>query len=195
MEKQQNKSTRGEKILRILESIEDGITDMVILFAVLSSPSRSYKKKEAEWKELQKYKRDTIRDFVSDIKEWNKFRKLINYLKKEGFLEVNHKSVTSTYNGKQKIKDLKNNWIFNKNYKKETVSQPTIIIYDIPEKYKRKRGWLRKVLISFDYKMIQKSVWLGQTKLSHDFIKDIKKLGLLPFVKIFAVAKSGTLYN
>jgi len=59
-----------------------------------------------------------------------------------------------------------------------------IVIFDIPEKKKRYRDWLRMELIGFGFTMIQKSVWLGPS-LPKEFIEYLDEAGLLKDVRFF----------
>lgn len=59
-----------------------------------------------------------------------------------------------------------------------------LVIFDIPEKEKRKRNWLRGQLVSCDYNQLQKSVWTGNRPLPKRLLKDIKKLNLVPYIHI-----------
>jgi len=68
-----------------------------------------------------------------------------------------------------------------------------IVIFDIPERLKLRRYQIREVLRALEFKMIQKSVWMGRNKIPSNFIKDLKSLGLLIYVDIFSVDKSGSL--
>ena len=68
-----------------------------------------------------------------------------------------------------------------------------IVIFDIPEVMKRRRDWLRSALKNMGFTMLQKSVWVGKTQLPQEFIEDARKLGLLPYVEIFAISKTGSL--
>ena len=68
-----------------------------------------------------------------------------------------------------------------------------IVIFDIPESERRKRRWLRAVLTRLGLKRLQKSVWIGKTKLPEEFIEDLRRFRLLPFVEIFAITKAGSL--
>lgn len=78
-------------------------------------------------------------------------------------------------------------------YNFESGEKLTLIIFDIPEKQKAKRAWLRNVLKYLDYKMIQKSVWLGANKFPAEAVADFEALNLLNCVHIFSIDKSGTL--
>lgn len=68
-----------------------------------------------------------------------------------------------------------------------------LVIFDIPEKDKSKRYWLRRELIGLNYKILQKSVWIGTVPLPEEFIQDLKVLGLEKHIHIFSVNKAGTL--
>lgn len=59
-----------------------------------------------------------------------------------------------------------------------------IVVFDIPEKKRRYRDWLRSELVSFDFDLIQKSVWFGPS-LPPEFIEYLDKEGLLKYVRFF----------
>ena len=62
-----------------------------------------------------------------------------------------------------------------------------IIIFDIPENKKRVREWIRKQIKFWDFKMIQKSVWIGYGPLPKEFSRTLKVLKCEDGVKIFNV--------
>jgi hypothetical protein len=41
--------------------------------------------------------------------------------------------------------------------------------------------------------MVQKSVWVGKTKIPQDFLDDLFKLKLVDFVEIFEISRTGSL--
>ncbi|OGY97845.1 MAG: hypothetical protein A3A43_03585 [Candidatus Liptonbacteria bacterium RIFCSPLOWO2_01_FULL_56_20] len=65
-----------------------------------------------------------------------------------------------------------------------------IIAFDIPEKDKRKRNWLRIELVCLGFEMLQKSVWFGPAPLPQAFIASLEKLRIIPFVKFFEVREA-----
>lgn len=81
----------------------------------------------------------------------------------------------------------------NPSYVKEDDRRSTIVAFDVPERFKEKRHWLRSVLKNLGLRMVQKSVWLGKVKIPREFIDDLKKLKILDFVEIFGITKGGTL--
>lgn len=68
-----------------------------------------------------------------------------------------------------------------------------IVIFDIAETEKHKRDWLRQVLRRLGFRMLQKSVWVGESQLPRDLISDLEKLGILNSVKILSVFKEGNI--
>jgi hypothetical protein len=70
-----------------------------------------------------------------------------------------------------------------------------IVIFDIPEIKRRDRDWLRITLISFNFLMLQKSVWIGKRPLPESFFQELADRDLFEAVHIFEIKESGTLYN
>ena len=67
-----------------------------------------------------------------------------------------------------------------------------IVIFDIPERERRKRNQLRRELVYLGFKKLQQSVWIGQTQIPEEFIKELKEKDILPYIHIFSVEKKGT---
>lgn len=59
-----------------------------------------------------------------------------------------------------------------------------IIIFDIPEKRRKYRDWLRLELISLGFEMIQKSVWFGP-ELPKEFLAYLDEVGILKYLRFF----------
>lgn len=74
--------------------------------------------------------------------------------------------------------------------KAETV---TIVSYDIPDKSKYLREWLRESLRNLGLQQMQKSVYFGKIKIPEQFLKDLVMLKLEKDVEIFEITKAGTL--
>ncbi|HEY4506200.1 MAG TPA: hypothetical protein VJJ24_02030 [Candidatus Paceibacterota bacterium] len=72
-------------------------------------------------------------------------------------------------------------------------NKTTIISYDIPESLSKQRWWLRGVLKILEFEMIHKSFWVGNKRLSYEFIKELRKRGLFKYVEILEINKRGTL--
>ncbi len=75
----------------------------------------------------------------------------------------------------------------------EKSNRITIVSYDIPEKQRFYRDWLRSTLRNLDMNQLQKSLWVGKIKIPSEFIADITRFKLDRYVEIFEITKSGTL--
>jgi len=106
----------------------------------------------------QKPKEVTIRQTISRMEKHG-------FIKKEnGFYKL---SSTGKYLAQCIIKREK---IFQKKWDKKY----RVVIFDIPEKKKQLRNWLRDELYELKYQKLQKSVFIGKFPLPDDLIKEIK---------------------
>jgi len=97
-----------------------------------------------------------------------------------------------------RITDLGRKLILKINYSPRPVLPPEdgvarLIIFDVPERDRRKRLWLRIELANYGYRMLQKSVWLGRRPLPQDFFGALEDLSLRKFVHIISIERTGTL--
>ena len=95
---------------------------------------------------------------------------------------------TLTNQGKNKLKSY---GYFIKPAKTDGV--PRLVAYDIPEKERKKRDWLRYELVACGYSQLQRSVWLGYSPLPEEFVQSLKDLNLKDNVHIVSINKKGTL--
>jgi len=128
-----------------------------------------------------------------DYKQRQKLSSLIYKLKKEGLVQAGGRGWQITQLGLNKIKALKNKLSKRPVYQKEKDGLLKIISFDIPEKIRNHRLWLRVALKNLDFKMLQKSVWLGKAQLPQQFVKDLQKRGLVNHVKILGISQTGNL--
>ena len=190
---------RGDITRKILEAVADTSSDTMDIFAILlTNPRPSYSRLDYE---LRKRQRDRNQQEF-DQKEKRHYYLMLNKLRREGLIKKtikNKKSIFKiTQRGVQKLKSLQELvWphVPQESYSAETSNNLTILTFDIPEKQRRKRDWLRGVLRSLGLRMIQKSVWLGKVKLPQDFLEDLRDLNLLNCTEIFEVTKTGSLIH
>lgn len=71
------------------------------------------------------------------------------------------------------------------NNKKLNTPNAMIVAFDVPEKYRRKRDWLRVELAALGFKPIQKSVWFGPAPLPKNFVENLVEIHILQFIKFF----------
>lgn len=64
-----------------------------------------------------------------------------------------------------------------------------IVIFDIPEKKKNMRNWLREELYTLNYCQLQKSVFISKYSLTEDLIKEIAEKRISKYVNYLLVDK------
>ena len=69
-------------------------------------------------------------------------------------------------------------------------TEKVLISFDIPEKKKKTRDWLRNQIKYWDFEMIHKSLWLGYGPLPKEFNDRLKQLGVNENVRIFKIRKT-----
>jgi DNA-binding transcriptional regulator PaaX len=123
----------------------------------------------------------------------------LSRLKKDGLIKTENikanKLFFITAMGRQKLSFLqdRDRESLPRTPKAEAGDKFIIVAFDVPEKEKRKRNWLRYALRYMGLVMIQRSVWAGKVKLPEDFLHSLRKLKLLDCVEIFEISKTGTL--
>jgi len=187
---------KGKITLKILESLEKGaISTLDLLDVFLNTGYGTSVGKMSQ--ELEKRQRNRDKT-AQESKAKQRYNNLIYYLKKDGLITETKKDKRKifriTNRGKEKLSKLKEIKMLPRiSYRKEVSNQFTMVIFDIPEKDKRKRAWLRQALREMEFKMIQKSVWMGKAKLPRDFLDDLHRLDLINSVEIFEALKMGSL--
>src|SRR3989344_2354485 len=126
-----------------------------------------------------------------------RFYDAVNYLKRNGFIEKKKgkkdKKISFwaiTKKGKEKF--ARENYK-NGNYVSEDDSVLRIIIFDIPEKERRKRDWLRESIREIGFSLLQGSVWIGKKKIPEEFMNNINEAGIFKHVHIFSIDNEGTI--
>lgn len=62
-----------------------------------------------------------------------------------------------------------------------------IVSFDIPEKDRKVRNWLRNQLKVFNYTMLQQSLWIGPGPLPDIFYKRLQDLNIRKHIKTFKI--------
>ena len=68
-----------------------------------------------------------------------------------------------------------------------------LVSFDIPEKQRRKRDWLRSELLQCEYRMLHRSVFIGNRPLPEELLEEIASLGLMQYLQIVSIDRMGTL--
>lgn len=185
---------KGEITLRILEIfLEEFGPDVDALLARTVTSKGQLTKRGIEYRGgLVKKARERL---LKKIKDKTKLVKLISKLRRQGLINEGNQVTKSGVSKLQTLKERIKKFIPVKIYKKSDLEKDhlKIIIFDVPEKLRTYRNWLRGSLIELGFEKIQKSVWMGEPKLPTDFVVQLKELNLLSYVKIFSVYKKGLL--
>ncbi len=110
----------------------------------------------------------------------------MNQLIKSGFVvkDEKHKKYYLSIEG-QKIADEVNDYFSSVNKRWDGVFR--VVIFDIPERRKGYRNWLRNNLYFLNFKQLQKSVFIGRNALPASFINEISYFELDDFVHFFSI--------
>jgi len=141
-------------------------------------------------------------NWAEQYRERQRYYSLLNHLRRSGLIENKRTGKLSLWKitkaGVEHFKKIserrdKNFSLPRKKYQCEAGKEIIILSYDIPERQRGKRYWLRSCLISLEFQMLQKSVWIGKIALPAEFIKDLRNYKIFPFVHIFSINQAGTI--
>lgn len=191
---------RGDLTQLILETIKEGSIETLNLFSALLEAGYGAS--------LGKFERIAKRQKIllpkpSHLQQKEvklRYHKLLFALKRDGLIKKESqgkkKFLFLTKKGREKLASIKKRVALSlpkKIYSKKESKGIVIVVFDVPEKERRKRDWLRGALRSLGLKMIQKSVWMGKAKIPKAFLDDLYLAKITPYVEIFEVSKRGSL--
>jgi len=190
---------KGEITLKFLEEIKDFVDSGADLFEVFlrAGYGASAGKLRYEFSKAQKERRQR-----QELAQYRKrYARFLYRLRQDGLIkgkeQKSGKLVTLTPKGRKKLMALKERYAGRlpevSAYDKNESDKFIIVVFDIPERERKKRDWLRSVLKNIGLKLVQKSVWMGKVKVSKDFIDDLSELKLIDYVEIFEISKTGSL--
>jgi len=181
-----------EKLIEIGESTAENLLNSVIELSALLLPYHQ------SYRQMKRMIDAGPKRYVHiDLKTKLAFWALLSKLKKEKLITSSkEKSWRVTKAGREylKIKSPTPPWShLYKNVPPTKEKDIQLVIFDIPENKRIKRDWLRFQLAGFNYRLIQKSAFIGLTPLPENFIDDLEKYDILPYVHIFSIKKKGTI--
>ena len=185
---------KGDLTRKVLEVTGEGlVTTADIITAILESgygASASKMNKNYRRLEVSRTKEILYREKMKS------YHNLISKLNCDGFLAAKRKNWFLTAQGRKKLEKLRKRMVEHiprKNYTAMKSKDLTVVSFDIPEQEKRKRNWLRDILANLDFKMLQKSVWIGKNKIPSELLNDMRKLEILDHIRIFSVNRTGSI--
>lgn len=120
----------------------------------------------------------------------NSFRVTLSRLKKNGLIKNDGHFWQLTKQGNEKLRRQMQDKRHNSYPKIAESDKKIIITFDVPEAERKNRNWLRLQLLNLNFKLLQKSVWLGPAPLPKEFIEDLKYMKLIPHLKFFEVKEA-----
>ncbi len=114
-------------------------------------------------------------------------RVVLARLKEKGFVRKDEEEWIITKKGKEFLKKKLKIDLYRKAPK--NMPKELIIVFDIPEKQRKKRDWLRRELRRLGFVMLQQSVWLGPI-LPESFVETLGDLGIIRYSRFFEAKKS-----
>ena len=190
-------STITEKILGLLQMQAESAVDLFDIFTA-RRPLLQGKARYSMFSGPVKFKTD----WADWYRRRQAFHSMLNKLKREGFVVQKEKRRNAPWSITQsgarwlvriKKKGGKRLMLPPPKYQKRGRSGLVIIAFDVPEREREKRRWLRVALISLGFQKLQQSVWAGNIRIPAEFIEDMKENAILSYVHIFSVTRSGTL--
>lgn len=134
--------------------------------------------------------KNPIFDKYRHDKNRRKFNDLIYYLKINDYIKIksleNKEAILITKKGIDKA--LKASFKIEEKTKRKD-GKWIMLIFDIPQKYKKSRKLMNSILHNLGYKMFQQSVWITPYDVSEKTEKLMQIYSLENFVKIFIIEK------
>jgi DNA-binding transcriptional regulator PaaX len=124
------------------------------------------------------------------LKDKNSFDCTVRRLRRQGYITNEEGVWKITSNGKKLVKEkITPLQSFDSPFSNQS-KRNLLLIFDIPEPQKVKRDWLRFQLKKFNYKMVQRSVWVGPSPLPREFTNYLKEIKIEKCIKTYKLAKS-----
>ncbi len=198
---------RGDVTRVILETIEDAAVGMSDLFVALLSAGYGASSGKIDYA-ISKRERARARRRLDDLQEKQareRYSSILYKLKRDGLIiekqldltgEGRKRVLSLTKRGARKLVSLRER-------KQEELPRTlcaslrsntyAIVVFDIPERERKKRNWLRAQLAYLGLSMVQKSVWVGKVKIPKQFLEDLEEARIISYVEIFEITKTGSL--
>ncbi len=192
---------KPSKILTILELLEDAAYDVGDIMAAMVMAGAD--RRPSNIKGLIYQLRRSRGNFLIDRLERRRYYELLHKMKRDGLIfsgKVDGRKVFKlTKHGIKKLhfirKKLSDNSTVSPlpHYYKIDGKDFMIISFDIPEKERQKRKWMRSALREMGFHMVQQSFWAGKVNIPKGFIDDLRRSELLAYIEIFRATRIGSL--
>jgi len=116
------------------------------------------------------------------------FHQFVGYLQRKGYIKVKTlegtKGIVLTPKGAERVLQVKRKL---KEKKKRKDGKWIMIIFDIPEKQKKAREYLRDALVDLGYQKLQQSVWVCPYDVYKETEEAVRSYRIIPYVKLFLI--------
>lgn len=195
------KRKRGNLLIVALELIGNSVISVAELLDILTSDYATLRK--MTWGNTtaapgtKAIIREIIEAIAGDFRDQKKIRNLIYRLRQDGLVaEKSARGKTRlilTDAGKEKRSSLLV-WLQRRpRYVSEKSNELVVVSFDVPERERQKRTWLRIALTDLGMTCAQQSLWVGKVKIPKSFLADLIAKELDFHVEIFSVSGTGTL--
>jgi len=175
-----------------MKSMKLPITDKFLwdLYNYIEKASRAYDLVAPPRSLYQYVYRDTIRlkkEYARE-KARRSFSQFMSYLQERGYIKIKSlegtKGVMLTPKGSERILQVKRRLAIGK---KRKDGRWIMITFDIPEKQRKARDFLRDALIDMGYQKFQESVWVCPYDVYNETEEAVRSYQIIPCVKLFLI--------
>ncbi len=194
---------KGKLLLSFLEKIGETMVASSDFFAAFLAAGygASMKKLEYELSKRQNAREREHYKFELERARQQRYRNFLQYLKDDGLIEEKMKGkekfftlTTKAARRRQELRDRAIKQLPDRNnYTQKAANTSVIVSFDIPERERRKRAWLRSALHHLGLQKVQQSLWMGKVKIPDNFLNDLVRLRLTDYIEIFEISKVGSL--
>jgi DNA-binding MarR family transcriptional regulator len=192
---------RSTKIL--LESLSEGASSIPVLFETIMAAGYGASLRRLEYVHRRLEGKNTLHTLgrEEERRAIRRYYSVLQSLRRDGLIKEKvspgkAKIIEITRKGKEKLKKIlkiQSTALPSVDYESKESPTHTVVSFDIPEKIRRKRDWLRAVLKNLGMKKVHQSFWIGKVKMPTVFLKDLRDLRLIEHIEILEVSKYGTL--
>lgn len=118
------------------------------------------------------------------------FRSTLSRLHSKGLIaraKDTNKFFVLTDKGQREYKKILTRLLYEQKKEEEWDKKWRILIFDIPEKYKKHREFLRRELVDYDFFPLQKSVWVSPYRAAEELKQILEDHGLDRWVRLMVV--------
>ncbi|MDI6820733.1 MAG: hypothetical protein QMD65_00955 [Patescibacteria group bacterium] len=139
------------------------------------------------WKNLRRYPSKSVREYFEELKEISgvNLRNILYRLERKGLVRKTGDGYVATSLGgevAENVKDLiEKSALWDGRWR--------LITFDVPEKSRRDRDWLRDILRLYDYKSLHKSVFLGKIPLPEKIYREIYERKMSSYIRLLTVGE------